>query len=133
MTQTGPQCRWATPAWQKRAEFSRARCASQNGSARWNLIYVTKGIFVAVSTARSVGIHREPTLRTTWVARAPDLSWWPSIYFRKHGVESTQAAETSVHGNLRHRKVGLVEKPLGSLNAGGLSDLHRAGAQMSLE
>jgi hypothetical protein len=32
-----------------------------------------------------------------------------------------------------HRKVGLVEKPLGPLDAGGLSDLHRAGAQVSLE
>jgi transposase len=71
--------------------------------------------------------------RPTSVASAPDLGWRPSIYFRKHGVESTQAAETSMHGNLRHRKVGLVEKPLGPLDAGGLSDLHRAGAQVSLE
>src|SRR4051794_196013 len=78
-------------------------------------------------------VASEPTLRTTWIASAPDLGWRTSIYFRKHRVESTQAAEASVHGNLRHRKVGLVEKPLGPLDAGGLSDLHRAGAQVSLE
>src|SRR5262245_9079556 len=74
-----------------------------------------------------------PTSRTTWVASAPDLGWRPSIYFRKHGVEATQAAKASMRGNLRHRKVGLVEKPLGPLDAGGLSDLHRAGAQVPLE
>src|SRR3954469_20563429 len=87
----------------------------------------------SLSSARSIGIRREPTLRTTWVASAPDLGRRPSIYFRKHGVESTQAAEASVYGNLRHRKTGRVEKPLGPLDAGGLSDLHRAGAQVSLE
>src|ERR1044072_1939849 len=76
-------------------------------------------------------VTRSPS--STWVASAPDLGWRPSIYFRKHGVESTQTAETSMHGNRRHRKVGLVEKPLGPLDAGGLSDLHRAGAQVSLE
>src|SRR5258705_13601592 len=72
-------------------------------------------------------------LRGTRFAGTPDLRWRSPINLSEHRIESPQATEACAHGDLRHREIGLVQKPLRPLHACRLGDLNRACTEVHLE
>jgi hypothetical protein len=72
-------------------------------------------------------------LRGTRFAGTPDLRWRSPINLIEHRIESPQATEACAHGDLRHREIGLVQKPLRPLHACRLGDLNRACTEVHLE
>src|SRR3954454_16520478 len=66
-------------------------------------------------------------------AGTPDLGWRSPINLSEHRIESPQAAEACAHGDLRHREISLVQKPLRPLHACRLGDLNRACSKVHLE
>ena len=47
----------------------------------------------------------------------PDLRRGPTVNFCEYRVEASEAAESGENSYLHHRLVGLIDQPLGSLNA----------------
>src|SRR6202040_515002 len=72
-------------------------------------------------------------LRGTRFAGTPDLRWRSPINLSEYRIESPQATEACAPGDLRHREIGLVQKPLRPLHACRLGDLNRACTEVHLE
>ena len=72
-------------------------------------------------------------LRGTRFAGTPDLGWRSPINLSEYRIELPQATEACAHRDLRHREIGLVQKPLRPLHACRLGDLNRACTEVHLE
>src|SRR4051794_22929112 len=86
-----------------------------------------------VRSADDLSASTDRRLRGARFAGTPDLGWRSPINLSEHRIESPQATEACPHGDLRHREIGLVQKPLRPLHACRLGDLNRACTEVHLE